>query len=137
MKLTKAKQAEREQAIKALRELLPPGSTVQTILRHVSKSGMMRHISPVIDGRDESYRVALIVGETLSADGYVKVGGCGMDLGFDLVYRLSCSLYREGFTCVGNADGNRCPSNDHGNGDADYTPHQHKSGGYALRQRWL
>jgi hypothetical protein len=82
-----------------------------------------------------------------------------MDMGFHLVYTLSYALYPQGFGCVGE----RCPSNDHSNGDRDYTPHGcydengaledrepgpgelrdgcrrhwHRDGGYALTQRWL
>lgn len=37
------------------------------------------------------------------------------------------------FECIGHG----CPSNDHCNGDRDYTPHHHNSGGYALKHRWL
>ena len=82
-----------------------------------------------------------------------------MDMGFHLVYSLSYALWPDGFGCVGAG----CPSNDHSNGDRDYTPHGptdangdpedrdpgpgeardglvrhwHRDGGYALRQRWL
>lgn len=59
--------------------------------------------------------------------------GCGMDVGFSLVYNLGWVLFPNGFECVGE----RCPSNDHSNGDRDYSPHHHSDGGYALRQRWL
>jgi len=43
------------------------------------------------------------------------------------------ALFSGGFTCPGKD----CPSNDHSNGDRDYTPHMHTDPGYALRQRWL
>lgn len=62
------------------------------------------------------------------------VNGCGMDMGFHVVYELGYTLYgRDGFICIGE----RCPSNDHSNGDRDYTPHAHTDGGYALRYEWL
>jgi hypothetical protein len=82
-----------------------------------------------------------------------------MDMGFHLVYNLSYSLFPDGFGCIGRAEDYRfhCPSNDHSNGDRDYTPHMsenerlgadgslctchathwHKDGGYALIQKWL
>lgn len=130
--------AERDAAVAELREMFPAGSTVHTVLRHVSRSGMSRSISVVVcdsDGiRDVSYLVARALGDRIDRDrGGVKVGGCGMDMGFHLVYNLSATLYPDGFQCCGE----RCPSNDHLNGDRDYTPHVHGSGGYALRQRWL
>ena len=36
----KKKDVEREKALSHLREMLPPGSTVYTVLRHVSRYGM-------------------------------------------------------------------------------------------------
>lgn len=37
----------KDEARKRLKEVLKPGDTVYTILRHVSRSGMTRHISLV------------------------------------------------------------------------------------------
>lgn len=128
--MTKAQQSEQNEARETLRKLFPPGSRVGTILRHVSRSGMSRSISVVVqdeDGiRDVSYLVARALGDKIDRDrGGVKVGGCGMDMGFSLVYNLSATLYPEGFGCVGADPYYRvhCPSNDHTNGDRDYTPH--------------
>lgn len=169
--MTKAQQAERAEALERLREWLKPGDTVYTILRHVSRSGMQRNIAPVVflDGRADNPRflywnVALVLGMTPDREREgVKVGGCGMDMGFHLVYSLSSALFRDGFGCIGEG----CPSNDHSNGDRDYRAHVsceygcrstggraapdacvhpdlpnqhvhwHRDGGYALRQRWL
>lgn len=146
------KQAEREEARTKLRAMLPPGSTVYTILRHVSRSGMLRCVSVVIqeaDGpNDVTWLAARALGEKINNrhDG-INMSGCGMDMGFALVYNLASVLYPDGFGCAGAG----CPSNDHSNGDRDYTPHPgcgkpdrrghrdhwHASGGYALRHRWL
>lgn len=93
---------ERTDAVDHLREIYPKGSTVLTILRHKSDSGMSRVISVVqVDGdtvRDWSYRVARAVNEKFSEryDGVV-VHGAGMDMGFDLVYRLATALYGDGY----------------------------------------
>ena len=133
---TKKQIREREQteARDKLREMVKPGDTVQTILRHVSRSGMQRAISVVIDGEDYSWLVARACGFTLHPkyEG-LKVDGCGMDMGSSVVYELSYALHPNGFECIGE----KCPSNDHSNGDRDYSPHHHASGGYALRQGWL
>ena len=133
-----------EEARSQLRELLPPGSTVQTILRHTSRSGMTRAISPVVDGEDISWLVVRAVPGFRFDDRYggIKRSGCGMDMGFSLVYTLSQALYPNGFECIGERETEtgwikRCPSNDHSNGDRDYSPHHHASGGYALQQAWL
>lgn len=64
----------------------------------------------------------------------LTVGGCGMDMGFHLVYNLSRVLFPSGFECIGKG----CPSNDHSNGDRNYEPHRHTGdGGYAIKHRWL
>lgn len=146
--MTKAQKAtERAAAIERLREWLKPGDTVYTILRHVSRSGMSRSIALVKpdddDMTDLTWSAAKAgVGSGLDRDrGGVKMGGCGMDMGFALVYELSHVLFPDGFGCIGKG----CPSNDHSNGDRDYRPHDvavenhhwHRSGGYALRHRWL
>jgi len=139
---------EREEARERLLEWLKPGDTVYTILRHVSASGMTRHISVVkpyvregdgeIDFLHLDYNVARALGERearnrLGGRDGIKVGGCGMDMGFHLVYSLSRALWPEGHECIGTG----CPANDHTNGDRDYTPHHHNDGGYCLNQRWL
>ena len=144
--MTRQKQAERQDAIDKLREWIKPGDTVYTVLDRVSRSGMSRQIRVVLlsceGGRAIDLHPNWAVGKALGLrhakrNGYEQdalvVGGCGMDMGFHLVYSLGAVLYPEGFTCTGE----RCPSNDHSNGDRDHTPHPHKNGGYALRQRWL
>ena|ERR1035437_1828097 len=51
-------------------------------------------------------------------------GGCGMDMGFHLVYNLGRTLFPEGFKVEGRGR----------NGDASGWD---KDGGYALKQRWI
>lgn len=148
------KVSERDEAIAKMREWLKPGDTVYTILEHVSSSGMTRDIRvlvpvlpdeakgayaadrPEISFLHPNYSVALAIGERLTPvrgrDG-IRVGGCGMDMGFHIVYNLSRVMFPDGFTCCGKG----CPSNDHSNGDRIYTPHNHSDGGYALKHRWM
>ena len=133
------KSEDRERARKALLEMVKPGDTIYTVLRHVSRSGMSRSISVVVhtpEGpQDFSWAAARVLGASFDRrnDG-VKVSGCGMDMGFHLVYSLSWAIFGpQGFACVGEG----CPSNDHFNGDKVYTHHAHTDAGYALRQRWL
>lgn len=153
----------RDDARETLRNLVKPGDTVYTILRHVSRSGMQRTIGVVVmaDGKpfDVTGWVGKALGWSVDRDRWgVKVGGAGMDMGFHLVYSLSWALWPDGFGCVGEG----CPSSDHGNGDRSYAVHHkarsragyctacghngddchgaehwHKDGGYALRHRWL
>ncbi len=134
----KKNEKEIQEAREHLLEMLKPGDTVETVLRHCSRSGMSRSISPVIhrDGQtvDLSYWIIRLLELSFDRkhDG-VKMGGCGMDMGFALVYDMSRSLFPNGFECIGE----KCPSNDHSNGDRNYIPHHHKDGGYALKQRWI
>lgn len=138
---TKAELAEREEARDRLREMLNPGDTVYTVLRHVSRSGMSREITMHVIEDGEPWWIsgyaARAAGNRLGPRDGVVVSGCGMDMGFALVYELSRALYPDGFGCIGKG----CPANDHVNpGDRrdDYSPdHWHREGGYALRHRWL
>lgn len=135
--LTKKQEAANEcrEAIAKLQEIVKPGMTIYTILRHASRSGMQRRISlAVADGdsiRDISFIAARALGDRINRnDGGVIVNGCGMDMGFHLVYNLASVLFPSGFACLGD----RCPASDHFNGvKTDW----HKQGGYALRHSWL
>lgn len=137
--MSKAEKAERAEAIEKIREWFPAGSTVYTILRHVSRSGMQRSISVLVNDPegpwDASGLVAKALGMTWDRDrGGIKIGGCGMDMGFSLVYDLGMTLFPNGVPCTGEG----CQSNDHSNGDRDYTAGKlHRDGGYAFRHRWL
>lgn len=146
MPLTKAQKQERAEAIERLRQWVKPGDTIHCILRHVSKSGMSRTIQLVKFSPSErnpgevseawiGYNAALVLGYPYDRrkEG-IKIGGCGMDMGFALVYELGQVLFHnQPFICLGPS----CPSNDHSNGDRDYSPHTHSDAGYSLRHRWL
>lgn len=94
-------QLDRDYAIeKLLTYYVKPGAKVYTILRHVSASGMSRDISLVIgDGNDIAditYYAAQALGDKLiESKGHraIRQNGCGMDMGFDLVYNLSSVLF--------------------------------------------
>ena len=134
----KATKEQRQAALDQLRALLPPGSKVHTVIRNVSRSGMSRSIDAylLLDGDRRWLSRYIAIACEMSFDEKrecLKIGGCGMDMGFAIVYDLTRTLYPDGFECIGE----KCPSNDHSNGDRDYTPHHHRDGGYALRQEWL
>ena len=103
--LTKAeaKEAGKEYARKQLMRLVPEGSRVYTILRHVSSSGMTRHIDLYIMKDDRPVYLSGYASELLGYKRATKgnyaliVGGCGMDMGWHLVYRLSSALYNDGY----------------------------------------
>lgn len=85
-----------------LRRWFPKGSTVYTILRHCSASGMRREIGVVAllgqdDFRHPNYATSVALGLTLGKSDGVKVDGCGMDMGFWLAYELGQKLYGDGY----------------------------------------
>lgn len=102
-----------------LRKEFPPGTKVFLVLRHVSSSGVNRVIAPIRfygDAETEGFharfwgeKIAILLGWKWSEkhEG-IECGGCGMDMGFHLVYSLSSALYG--------------------------TPDR---GGYALKHEWL
>ena len=111
---------------KQLKKLVKPNQTVYTVLEHVSKNGMTRHIRVVVGtqkGReivDITYRVAKLCGYRLKG-GALVVSGCGMDMGFSVVYDLGKQLWPNG---TASPHGTR-------NGEPD------SDGGYAIKHRWL
>lgn len=125
--MTKAQKTERDEALTFLRKHLRPGQEVYTTLTHVSRSGMQRSIRVFVVGRDRiPFDISGWVGRAIGwkrddKRGGVKVNGCGMDMGFHLVYSLSWAMFPNG------------TSKPHGtrNGEPD------TNGGYALKQRWL
>jgi hypothetical protein len=105
MARTNVTQQATTEALDMLRTHFPAGSTIYTILRNVSRSGMSRVISVVAmtpDGpRFLSYQAAQVLGMSCTNKGEagVKVGGCGMDMGFHLAYNLSHLLHGDGYAC--------------------------------------
>lgn len=150
-----AKQQSANEAIERLRETLKPGDTVYTVLRHVSRSGMSRLIDlyKMSDGEPQwlSRLAARAAGFTFDEKKEcIRVGGCGMDMGFHLVYSLSRTLFPNGFGEEGKlplgheirpqTQEQARVSVEKGakfygrNGDPSGWD---TDGGYALRQRWM
>lgn len=122
---------EKTKALDDLRSMLKPGDTVYTILRHVSGSGMTRHISVLVLRNSErlylTYAVAKALGEKLvESHGFtaMKVQGCGMDMGFSVVYDLGRVLFPDGFDTPPGYRRNQPLSHD-------------PDGGYAFKHAWL
>lgn len=130
------KQAEQNEAIAKLRGLIKAGTVVYTTLRHVSASGMSRDISLHIvnsDGEIESitWYAAKAMGDKVRESGghhAIRANGCGMDMGYSLVYHLSRVLFPDGFVPseAGRSGRNGTPATAR---DSD--------GGYALVHRWV
>lgn len=137
-----------------LLEWLKPGDTVYTILRNVSRSGMRREIGIVLMNGDHgpthpNYSVAVVLGDRLGKRDGIIVGGCGMDMGFHLVYNLGRTLFPEGFGIeMEKGGGKKVPktkeqaeylfkrgyrSSGRNRDDSGWD----NDGGYALSHRWL
>src|SRR6185503_15436198 len=104
------KKEEQEEARETLRGWLPPGSTVYCILRNVSRSGMSRSISLHYNENGEPRWISYLAAKAadMSYDDKreaIRVGGCGMDMGFHVVSTLSAYLYPHGFGCIGDGSG--------------------------------
>jgi hypothetical protein len=130
-KPTKTQQAARLETIAALRKMIKRGAKIYTTLNHCSASGMYRVIGVKIishnEPRDISGAVAVALGWRWDGKhGGVCVGGCGMDMGFHVVYSLGRTLFPKG---------GPLPKAMHGrNGD---TTGIETDGGYLLTHRWL
>jgi hypothetical protein len=123
--------SERVEQLANLRKWLKPGDTVYTILESRAASGMSRWIRVLIPYVNETgeigfihpnYAVSIVL--NLRRDGNhegVMMQGCGMDMGYEIVYRLGKALWPEG---TPEPHGSR-----NGSPDSD--------GGYALKHRWL
>lgn len=102
------------------------GEIIYTILRHVSRSGMYRVIDAVIMRKNEPVSIFAVLSQTAKDEikemykleekgtGF-KVNGCGMDMGFDLVYNISSLLFK----------------------NTQHNKKQKEDVGYWLKQRWL
>lgn len=106
MTATKKTTAQTEAADR-LRRWLKPGDTVYMVLRHRAASGMSRRISPIaikpnpeapggVDFWHLDRNVATVLGlrEKAGEEGVI-IGGCGMDMGFEIAYRLGQALYED------------------------------------------
>jgi len=118
------KPALREQCKADLLEFIKPGQTVYCTLRSVSKSGMKRVISLHVIDKGEMRCIdywAVVVNDDKLANNGIVADGCGMDMGFSLVYNLGANLWPNG---TPEPHGSR-------NGAPD------SAGGYALKHQWL
>ena len=116
---TEGEKIYRAQVLADIKKKVRPGQTIYCTLRSVSASGMQRRISLHTIHKGEliplDHAASVLTGRTLSDKGGIVCNGCGMDMGFDLVYSLSYSIWPKGTR----------------NGQPD------KDGGYALRHSWI
>lgn len=111
-----------------------PGDKVYIVLRNISRSGMSRRMDFYLFRKGQllyvTPHVAQITDNRQHSDGTLKVGGCGMDMGFAVVYDLSRKLFPNGFY-IGKEDYPRNNSEDIRSSRID------PDGGYALKHVWI
>jgi hypothetical protein len=162
--MTKQQQSERNEYVTKLRETLKPGDTLHTVLRSVSRTGTSRvidiyhfYVDPQTGEVQKdwlSYWIAKACGFTFQdqrgkPEG-IKISGCGMDIGFSIVYDLGRTLYPNGFGVAGKLpmgheirpDTPECARKAVEKGAKFYGRNGNASGwdtdgGYALRQEWI
>jgi hypothetical protein len=125
---------ESTESIKELRKLIKPGTTVYTVLRHVSSSGMSRSIDLFVIKQNKPVRITWSASKGMGYqidrnNGGIKTSGGGMDMGFNLVYNLGRTLFPKGFipARAGQRYGRNGTPDDQRDND----------GGYALNHSWL
>jgi hypothetical protein len=89
----------KEEAKEILKKYLKKGDTVYTSLQNVSSSGMYRHIQLLVVNKKRivniSFNTANLTGYRFKEKtGSIGISGCGMDMGFALVYDLSRQLWK-------------------------------------------
>lgn len=133
--MAKHSKSEQAEALARLREHVKPGDTIFTTLRSVARSGMSRVIAlhVIRDGEllTLDYNAAIVLGRQFkrTPTGYgVRADGCGMDMGFELVYSLGTLLFPEG--------GPMSKSTRRGFSERK-GQRREESGGYLLRHVWL
>ena len=93
------KQSSKDHLLKSIG--LSKDDTIYTILRHVSQCGMTREISLLTfkdnEPRHLNYHASEILGLSQGKQDGLRVSGSGTDMGFHLVYSLSCALFDDGY----------------------------------------
>lgn len=136
-KTLNAQEQKQVEAVLHLRKMLRPGDTVYTVLRHVARSGMSRGIDVYVIKKNRPVWITAYVGHAIGqpqslhdwkGQRGLRIGGCGMDMGFHVVYSLSRAMFPKGFipAKVGRHGRNGTPATEL---DTD--------GGYALNHQWI
>jgi hypothetical protein len=101
--MPKVNETERNEAIAMLKRIgVKPGATLYTSVTHVSSSGMSRRVRVYVVSKgvieDITGMVARVLGSRRAPNnGWdIVMGGCGYDVGFDVVYNLGRVMFPKG-----------------------------------------
>jgi hypothetical protein len=124
--MNKITKKEIAKTIKDIKKLVKPNDTIYCFNRHTSQSGMMRRISFYVVKKNKLISLDWYIARITSYShdrnrGGLIVNGCGMDMGFSVVYELGSTLWPKG---TPKPHGTR-------NGEPD------RKGGYALKHSWM
>lgn len=132
MKITTIVPTDKETAIKDLKALLnASGTKKRTIyckVKHISRSGMYRLMDFYVSSKDgiqciNWYIEKLGTYKRKKNDYSIAVSGCGMDMGFAVVYDIGQTLYPNGDEkTITGRNGSKTPET---------------SGGYLLKHEWI
>ncbi len=102
------------ESLTRLKQVLKRGDTVYTVLRHVSRSGMQRHIDVYVIRDNKpihlSYHIAEVLDYKITGSS-IEIRDYATDMGVYIIYNLSVALF--------------CPKK------------WDKDAAYALKQEWL
>ena len=103
----KKKTQEHFEAYDYFKTNLKKNDTIYCMIKHVSQSGMSRHISFFYIRNNEPRFITPRISDFLDykMNKYhdaIVVGGCGMDMGFHLIYTLSKILFNDGYAIKQN-----------------------------------
>lgn len=93
---------DRENAIAFLKGIVNEGDTVYTVIRGVSASGMSRSMDLFVVRNNQILRITSRVVDAIGGSWdkkrcCLRVSGCGMDMGFAVVYDLASVLFQDGY----------------------------------------
>lgn len=95
---------EREYAREYLADILKSGDTIFTVIRSVAPSGMSRTMSLYLVKDNNLMNITYYAAHALewrlvevNGSRVMRVGGCGMDMGFHAVYTLSSVILNDGY----------------------------------------
>lgn len=83
--------------IKDLKKKVKKNSEIIVVIHKISKSGMQRKMSVFVVYKKQlvnlNFDIARLDIARRDDNNHLVINGCGMDMAFDLTYRLKCKLY--------------------------------------------